>query len=277
MFTLALAGCSTIKIAYNNAASVGYWWLDGYVDFDEAQTLQLRADLARLHHWHRVTELPQYIELLQQMEQLAPADIEPEQVCAIALEMRQHLGTLMAQIEPAAAALAMTLTPAQLQGLDRKYAKADARYRKEWLSRAPAEQLDKRYKQWLARTEMIYGRLDGVQKDRLRAQVARSGFDARMSYEERLRREQDALRTLRQITQARLPEGDARKLVDGYLERALDSPNPAYRTYQQALLQEDCRSVALTHNSTTPAQRDTAVQRLRAYERDLAQLAVQQP
>lgn len=277
MFTLVLASCSTIKIAYNNAASVGYWWLDGYVDFNEAQTLQLRADLARLHAWHRATELPQYIELLQQMEQLAPADIGPEQVCAIAQEMRRHLGTLMAQIEPAAAALAMTLTTAQLQGLERKYTKTDARYRKEWLSATPAKQLEKRYKQWLERTEMIYGRLDGAQKDRLRTQVARSGFDARISYEERLRRQQDALQTLRQITQARLPEGEARDLVHGYLERTLDSPNPAYRAYQQALLQEDCRSVALTHNSTTPVQRDTAVQRLRTYERDLVQLAVQQP
>ena len=277
MFTLALAACSTIKIAYNNAAGVGYWWLDGYVDFNEAQTLQLRADLARLQLWHRSTELPRYVELLQKVEQLATADIGPEQVCAIALEMRRHLGTLLAQIEPAATALAMTLTPAQLQGLDRKYAKADARYRKEWLSRAPAEQSDKRYKQWLARTEMIYGRLDGAQKDSLRAQVALSGFDARMSYEERLRRQQDALQTLRRITQAGLPEGDARDLVHGYFERALDSPNPAYRAYQQALLQEDCRSVALTHNTATAGQRDTAVQRLRAYERDLAQLALPQP
>ena len=275
--TAALAACSTIKLAYNNAASVGYWWLDGYVDFDQAQSVQLRADLARLQLWHRTTELPRYVDLLQQTEQLAPTDIDAEQVYTIAREIRERLNVLAMQTEPAATLMAMTLTPAQLQGLQRKYSKTAARYRKEWLSATPAEQLDKRYKQWLERTEMIYGPLSGAQKNSLRAQVGLSGFDARTSYEEQLRRQQDALHTLRRITQEQLPAGDARSLVHDYLERALASPNPVYRAYQQALLQAGCQSVAMTHNSTTPAQRDIAVQRLRGYERDLTALAAQQP
>ncbi len=275
MLTLALAACSTIKIAYNHAATAAYWWLDGYVDFDQTQSQQLRADLARLQQWHRATELPRYIDLLQNVEQLTMADIGAEQVCAIAQEMLGRLDTIAAQIEPATAALAMTLTPAQLQGLDRKYARTNARYRKEWLSRTPAEQLDKRYKQWLARIEMIYGRLDDAQKDSLRRQVALSSFDPRTSYEERLRRQHDALQTLQQITQTRVSEGDARKLIHGYFERTLGSPNPEYRAYQHTLLLEGCRTVALMHNTTTTAQRDIAAQRLLGYERDLTQLASQ--
>ena len=275
--TATLVACSTIKLAYNNAPSVGYWWLDGYVDFDQAQSMQLRADLARLQLWHRTTELPRYIDLLQQTEHLASTDIDSEQVCSTAQEMRARLKALAMQIEPAATSMAMTLTPVQLQGLERKYARTAARYRKQWLSATPAEQLDKRYKQWLERTEMIYGPLSNAQKDSLRAQLALSGFDARTSYAEQLRRQQDALHTLRQITQEQLSEGDARSLVHGFLERALASPNPVYRAYQQDLLQAGCRTAAMTHNSTTPTQRDIAVQRLRGYEQDLTALAAQQP
>ena len=276
MFTVVLASCGTIKIAYNHGATAGYWWLDSYVDFSQAQSQQLRADLARLQIWHRTTELPRYIDLLQKVEQLAPADTGAEQVCAIAEEVRVRLQAIAVQIEPDATALAMTLTQEQLQGLDRKYTRTNARYRKEWLSATPAKQLDKRYKQWLTRIEMIYGRLDAAQKDSLRQQLALSSFDPRTSYEERLRRQQDALQTLQQITQARPSEGGARNLVHGYLERAFESPNPDYRAYQHTLQLEDCRTVALLHNATTTAQRDIATQRLRGYERDLVELSSQQ-
>ena len=60
--------CSAIKIGYNNAPELAYWWLDGYADFSEVQTLKAREELARLHQWHRTTELPRLAELLQKME-----------------------------------------------------------------------------------------------------------------------------------------------------------------------------------------------------------------
>ena len=45
---LALAGCSAIKLAYNNLPEVSYWWLDRYVDFTEGQSQQVREELSRL-------------------------------------------------------------------------------------------------------------------------------------------------------------------------------------------------------------------------------------
>ena len=55
----------------------------------------------------------------------------------------------------------------------------------------------------------------------------------------------------------------------------LTPPEPALRAYQQTLMQESCRNVAALHNATTPAQRDAAAQRLRAYQRELQALATQ--
>lgn len=40
-------------------------------------------------------------------------------------------------------------------------------------------------------------------------------------------------------------------------------------------MQEGCRSFEAVHQSTTPAQRDQAVRRLRTYQRDLRDLAAQ--
>ena len=40
-------------------------------------------------------------------------------------------------------------------------------------------------------------------------------------------------------------------------------------------MEEACRNVSVLHNSTTAAQRETAVHRLRAYQRDLRELSAQ--
>ena len=61
---VCLQGCSTIKLGYNNAPSLAYWWLDDYVDFDATQSKQVRDELERLHQWHRATELPKIDSLL---------------------------------------------------------------------------------------------------------------------------------------------------------------------------------------------------------------------
>jgi hypothetical protein len=62
----------------------------------------------------------------------------------------------------------------------------------------------------------------------------------------------------------------------GYFERLREPANAADRAYQQALIDESCGSFAALHNSTNAAQREAAVRRLRAYQRDLRELSAQQ-
>ena len=61
---LGLGGCSSIRLAYNSAPSLVWWWLDGYVDFSREQTPQVKAGIDRLFDWHRATQLPDYVPLL---------------------------------------------------------------------------------------------------------------------------------------------------------------------------------------------------------------------
>ena len=63
-----LGGCSAVRIGYNNAPALAYWWLDSYIDFNDAQAMQVRDSLNTLQAWHRKTELPAYAELLRQMQ-----------------------------------------------------------------------------------------------------------------------------------------------------------------------------------------------------------------
>jgi hypothetical protein len=271
-----LSACSAVKLGYNNINEIGYWWLDGYVDFTDSQAPRVREDLARLHRWHRTNELPRFAQLLHNMERLAPGEVTPAQVCGLVTEIGERLNALADQAEPAVVTLALGLEHEQLLHLERKYRNNNADYRKEWIALTPEEQRVKRFKRVLERSEMVYGPLGEAQRAVLRQQIEQSGFDAGRVLAERLRRQQDALQTLRKLAGARVPMSEARTLLRGYLERAQNPPDPAARDHQEALIQEACRSFALTHNATTPAQRESAVRRLAAYQRDLRELATQQ-
>jgi hypothetical protein len=272
---VALSGCSAIKLGYNTLPQVGAWWIDGYIDLADEQEQRLRDDIGRLHQWHRRQELPKISALLQQAERMVAGEFTAQEACELVPEIRARLLAVGEQAEPAAATLALALVPAQLAHLERKYQKNNRDYRKDWIDLPPDELQDKRFKQILDRTEMVYGRLDDPQREVLRSQMARTVFDPQTNLQERQRRQQDILQTLRGIAGRPTAPGEARTLVRRLLERGLQSPDRRYHAYQETLLQETCRNLAAVHQSTTPQQRQNAVRRLRAYQRDLAELAAE--
>ncbi len=277
MASIVLTGaCSAIKIGYNNVPDLAYWWLDGYADFNETQTTRVRDDLLRLHQWHRATELPKIAELLQKTRNLVPNEVSPEQMCSLFADLRNRLEAVQSQAEPGIVAVAMSLTPAQLSHMDAKFGKTNSAWRSDWLEGTPEEKQAKRMKSAVERAEQVYGTLEEAQLAIVKASIARSGFDPQLSYTERLRRQQDLLQTLRQITTSRESSTLATTALRGYLDRSLNSPSPAYRAYSGKALLDTCRTTALLHNSTSVAQRERAVQRLAAYERDFRELAAQQ-
>jgi len=160
---LLLQACSAIKLAYNNAPELGYWWLDAYADFQGDQSVKVRDELARLHQWHRRDELPKIAELLQKIQPQALGDLSAPTVCALFADSRERFQAIVTQAEPAAAALVMGLKPEQIAHVEGKLNKNNDEYRKEWGKLTPAERLEKRLKSSLERAEEFYGKLDEQQ------------------------------------------------------------------------------------------------------------------
>ena len=229
-----------------------------------------------MHKWHRAEELPRLAEMLRRMEQLVPGDITPAQACTFVDEFRQRMRALADRAEPAVVTLATGLQPDQVLHLEHKYEKNNEKFRDDWVKLTPAGQREKRYEQFLERSEMIYGRLEEPQREALRRDIERSIIDPRRILADRQRRQQDALQTLRQLLESKPDFDTARRQLRAYLARFENPPDAAYREYQEALIQEGCRSFAIMHNSTSLAQREAAVRRLRAYQRDLRELAAPQ-
>lgn len=272
LFVTALGACSAIRLAYNNLPEVSYWWLDGYFDFDSTQSPKVRDELAQLLAWHRQNELPKVITLLQEAQGLAPGEVTPAQACGFADSIRERLLAVTERAEPATTDLALTLSESQLQQLERKYAKLNNEYRKDWLDRTPAQVQEKRYDQFLDRMEDFYGRLTAEQRDLLKQQVAQSVFNPQLADAERRKRQQEALVMLRGFATKKPSPAEARSALHAYLLRIAEPPPGPWRDQQQALLEEGCRNLAALHNGTSASQREQAVRRLQAYQSDLRQL-----
>jgi hypothetical protein len=280
LFALSLLqACSGLKLAYSNAPSLSYWWLDGYVDFADAQRVPVKNELARLHLWHRTQELPKIAVLLQKAQAMAPGELTGEPICAMYADARERFVALTQQAESASVALAMSLSPAQITHIERKYDKTNAEWRDDWLDGSATERREKRLKASTERAEEFYGKLEERQLAVLRARMETSSFDAQLSYGERLRRQQDLLQILRMATgasgtMAKPAPATVATALRGYIERTDHSPNLAYRSYSDKLITENCQTFADLHNSTSTAQRERAARRLAAYERDAKELQV---
>jgi len=275
-----LQACSAIKLAYNNLPDLAYWWLDGYADMNEGQSLQVRANLAQLQQWHRDNELVKVADLLQKVRKLAPGDTTPEQVCGLFAAARARSSAVSARAETAAAEIAVSLSAAQIKHIEARFKKGNTEWRSDWDSgerSERSERLEKRVKASVERAEQFYGTLDERQRAVLQAAVNRSSFDPQRSYRERMRRQQDLVHTLRMLSatqggeRASLPAAGA--ALRAYMERSVRSPDPEYRAYADSAILDNCRTYAQLHNSTTAQQRTRAMGRLAAYERDARELA----
>ena len=269
---LALAACSAVRLGYANLPHLAWWWLDGYVDFSDEQEPRVRDAIAALHGWHRQQELPQVVELLGRMEQMAPGEISPQQACSVLREVQVRLQAVALHAEPAATTLAASLTPRQLRHMARKFRDNNERFRKEWIQLSPEEQLEKRTKQMLDRMEKVYGSLDEPQRRVLRQRLAATSWDPNRMLAQWQRRQQDLLQILARLGQPGLAPAEGSALLRGWFERLERPADPAYRGYQEALLQEGCATFSAVHQATTAPQREQAVRRLRGWQRDLREL-----
>lgn len=270
----SLLACSAVKLAYNQATELAYWQLNSYFEFDDTQKPLVREELARLHQWHRQTQLPAYVETLEKWKTWLPADIDEARACSIFEEVKTRLQAISDRAVPAMGSVVGALGPEQLEALKRKFSRLNTEYRDDFLDGSPDDLIKRRLKKAVSRAEMLYGTLDDRQLAVLRSRITQSVFDARLSLAEYQRRQRDALQSLAPLIAGRATSEQARPQMQAYIDRAVNSPDPAYRGYQERLTRDACMTFAALHNSTTTAQRAKAVQTLQGYAQDFGILVV---
>ena len=272
--TLALAGCSFVRLGYSQGPELAHWWLDRHADFDTAQSARVREALAAWFAWHRREQLPDYARLLVRAQDEIQAPATAEQVCAWIDEARSRARIAVEQAVPAIADIAVTLTPRQIEHIERQQAKANAEYREESLQTDPVKRTRAWLKRNVERAEMLYGKLDAAQRDRLADALAKSPYDAERAYAQRRRSQQEAVQILR-----RAADGASRtatqEALTAYAQRVQRRGTDEDARHAEQVARYSCATSAALHNSTTPEQRRHAADKFAEWGGDLKWLVAE--
>ncbi|PIT75941.1 hypothetical protein B9Z31_05945 [Limnohabitans sp. G3-2] len=274
---LLLQGCSAIKLGYQQLPTLSYWWLDSTVSFNTTQTAATKQALEHLHQWHRSEELPAYADLLQRVQALSAGPVQTEQVCRVWADVQIRLDVLMREAVVQAAPVAMALGPQQLSHMARRWESQNEDWEKEWLQGSASDRLERRLDKTLERYRSFYGELTPAQIVLVKTQLAQSPWTAEWGRRDRQRRQQDLLSTLQGIGQNKLSQTETEAQLWGVWQRWLKPPDAAQRAVVQSLSQRACENLAQLHNSASAEQRQQAIRRLRAYERDIKDLVKPRP
>jgi hypothetical protein len=262
-----------VRLTYGQGALLAYWWMDRYLDFTSEQAPVVRSALADWFAWHRRTQLPEYADWLRELQAVARDNVTPETVCRITHAAQRRIEAAYEQAVPAMAPIVRTLTPAQIDHLEQRYARNNKEAEREFLQPDLQDRAEASLKRTVERAEQVYGSLDESQRQLLAAGLATSPFDPQRWITERRARQQDILRTLRQLLATQADMATVQAALRSFAAHAARSPRADYRAYREQLEQANCALAARLHNALRPGQRLHAVAKLQGWEDDVRALA----
>jgi hypothetical protein len=273
LLACSLAACSSVRLAYNNAPQLVWWWIDGYVDFSSDQEPAVKQGLDRLFAWHRATQLPELVALLASAQASIMEPTTAAAACRWQDQVRDKLEPTLQRALQLAAEQLPGLGEVQFKRIEQRYTKGNEEMRRDFLQADAAERQSESVKRALERAERLYGRLGDAQKRVIDDGVAASPFNPELWLAERQRRQRDVLQTLRRLAAEKADAEQRLAALRLLTQRVEKSPNPEYRSYQIRLNDYNCALAAQIHNATTLAQRQRARDTLRGWEEDLRSLA----
>jgi hypothetical protein len=259
LLAITIVSCSLVKTAYNNAPEAMHWWLDDYFDFTATQNKKLKPALHALHDWHRQTQLPLYVELLQNIQSdLSKETIEASAVCENMQTMQDMMQNIQLETTATVVEIAPLLSNQQLSYFQKKLEKRTLKWKSEWLQETREEQIEVRLEKTIDFAEKVYGNLNKSQKNMLKEKLLASNFKAETSYTEILRRNEDALQIVTLLKQENLGHEQKKTLVRQGFERLRNSPDPAYQSHANQVKQGSCEMIADLHATTDIKQKQHA-------------------
>jgi len=265
-----LAGCSALKIVYNQADLIAIWMADDYFDLRAEQKDAFRDYFQRLHAWHRTTQLVQYVSLLESAQERLRAGVKASDATWAIDSAKTQFQAIVQHGYADAARILSGLSAEQLTAARRQFEKTNQKYAKEYGAGAPAEtQRRLRAERNLERIEHWTGPLSSAQEARIEELSQALPLIADPRLLERLHRQREFLALLAE-----------RKHIETFAPRLrnwlIDWDRTRTPQYQAALARFLDASAALyveVFALLTPEQRTRVSERLQGYIALLRQLA----
>ena len=197
-----LAGCSAVQFSYNNAGGLIRFMARDYADLDPAQSEALRRGVADLQDWHRNYELPEYVRVLQSAGKRVSRGVTRIDIDWAIDTLRKDYRRFAGRAAEEAAPLLVTLRTEQIDSIEKKLAKDEAKYVKEWLSDNPMRRERHASERMIDRFEEWTGNLSREQQARIKLFVHEHPRNAEIRLEERRRWQKTAVQLLRERRKA---------------------------------------------------------------------------
>jgi hypothetical protein len=269
-----LAGCSALRLGYANGDTFLYWWLDGYVDFNDDQKPWVKRDIEQFVAWHRRTQLEDYAQLLGRVQQRLRTRVSAADVLADYAEVRKRVDVVVEKSLPQLTVLAMSIEPEQIAHLERKFASNNESYRKDYLRGSVEDRQRFRFKKVMKQAEYWFGNFSDEQEAKIRAASDARPLDNEIWMAERQRRQQEMLKMLHRIRAERPSRVAAAAMLREYARASVDNFTYAeHRAFFDDTREGMAQMVATIINIATPEQRDHASRRLQKWIEDSRELA----
>ena len=270
LVVVCLAGCSGIKLAYNQADSIAAWMADDYFELTGEQKDLFRDHFQRFHGWHRTTQLNEYAALLASVQQRLGAGVKEADVVWGIESLKAQYRAIVARGYADAARVLSTLSDHQVAAARREFEKRNRKFAREWgVGTGPQEQQRLRAKHNLQRLEHWTGALSAAQEARVAAMSRELPLITELRYRDRVRRQQEFLALLEMRKDA---DAFAPKLRDWLVD--FDRTRaPEYEAALTRFVEASAKMYAQVHALLTAEQRAHVDERLKRYITAFRELA----
>lgn len=260
-----LSGCSTIRLAYDNADIWIRWRADHYLDPRGEQRVALNARVAELLSWHRQDTLPRYASYLEEAARRLADGLTRQDLVWAYETARTHLRQDVLAAGAKAGDMLRALDADQIAHLERRFAEDNQKFAREYISGSEEKRREKRAERNAERIEDWYGRLTDEQTERVRRHSDEQPLIDELRDRERKRLQTEFLSLARQ----RKGPDDLAALL---LQLIPGGGDPKYVAATQVYLDSYMELLVDVSRMATVRQRQRAVARLQGYARDLTQL-----
>lgn len=265
-----LAGCSMVRIGYPQLDVIAVWAADDYFDLEPEQKQEFRRRFGRFHEWHRYEQLPDYAAFLAEAKARLQKGITREDALWVTNGVRTRYRTLVTYVADDAAAMLMSVTPEQLDALQRRWEKDNRRFVREYrLEASVEEQRRATGRRTLSRIRDWVGHLDDEQEQEILAWAGALPLIHGPRHQDRLRRQREFLQLMSQRDDA----GRFAARLRNYFSNWEEGRDPAYNRLFNEWTQQQADLYVAVDRILLPLQREAVAERVQVYIDDLTQLA----
>ncbi|MQA22593.1 DUF6279 family lipoprotein [Rugamonas rivuli] len=271
-----LAGCSSLRLAYNHGDTLLYWWLDAYVDLNSDQKVWVKKDIDELFHWHRKTQLHDYTQILQTGQRQLAGNPTVADLANNYDEIKRRTQLLLFKALPELADLARSLQPEQIAALEKKFTANNVEFRKKNMKGDKEAQQKFRYKKSMEQFELWFGPFNAEQEAQIRRASDARPLDNDIWLDERMRRQKNILTLVQKVQREKLSKEATMALIHTLIKDSFErlehsERKPFFDAYDESTMQFILTVIKIA----TPAQKAHAHKRMQGWIDDFNSLAAE--